>query len=86
VGGWDKVKTPAGTFDAIRMRIIMTMDDETFWRWPTQCNFLVWYAPAIGASVREEKRSHYLEKGGLHSAAVPGQNAVLELISFTPGR
>jgi hypothetical protein len=86
VGGWDKVKTPAGPFDAIRMRIIMTRDDETSWRGPTQCNFLVWYAPAIGASVREEKRSHYLEKGGLHSAAVPGQNAVLELISFTPGR
>jgi hypothetical protein len=86
VGGWDKVPTPAGTFDAIRMRIILTMDDETFWRWPTEGNFLVWYAPAVGASVREEKRSHYREKGGLDVAFVPGQNATLELVSFTPGK
>jgi hypothetical protein len=86
IGGWDKVTTPAGTFAAIRMRIIMTMDDETFWRWPTECNFLVWYAPAVGATVLEQKRSHYREKGGFDVSFVPGQNAVLELVSFTPGR
>jgi hypothetical protein len=63
VGGYEKITTPAGTFDAIGMRIFMQMDDETFWRWPTQCNYLVWYAPAIGAPVREQKRSEWRDKG-----------------------
>jgi hypothetical protein len=86
VGGYEKITTPAGTFDAIGMRVFMQMDDETFWRWPTQCNYLVWYAPAIGASVREQKRSQWRDKGGQDDQAYhPGQNATIELISFTRG-
>jgi DUF3108-like len=85
VGGFESVTTPAGTYDAIRLRIFMQLDDETFWRYPTQCNYLVWYAPAVGAMVREEQRSSYQEKGGIDSGSVPGQNATIELVSFTPG-
>jgi hypothetical protein len=55
VGGWEKVSTPAGEFDAIRMRVFMRLDDEEFWRYPTTCNYLIWYAPAVGAPVREDK-------------------------------
>ena len=78
--------TPAGTFNAIKMRIFTQLDDETFWRYPTQCNYLVWYAPAVGAMVREEQRSYYREKDRHATAAtVPGQNATIELVSFTPG-
>jgi DUF3108-like len=85
VGGYESVTTPAGTFDAIKLRIFMQLDDETFWRYPTQCNYLVWYAPAVGAMVREEQRSHYREKEGIDSGTVPGQFATIELVSFTPG-
>ena len=35
VGGWVKVQVPAGEFDAILMRVIMRLDDETFWRYAT---------------------------------------------------
>ena len=63
VGGWEKVSTPAGAFDAIRMRVLMRLDDEEFWRYPTTCNYLVWYAPAVGAPVREEKEAEYYERG-----------------------
>jgi hypothetical protein len=89
VGGWEKVGTPAGTFDAISMQVVMRLDDETFWRWPTTCNYAVWYAPAAHAIVREERRAQYVEKSG--DAASGGgtirtQFGVLELISFTPGR
>ncbi len=87
VGGWETVNTPAGTFDAIRMRVIMQLDDETFWRFPTQCNYLIWYAPAVGASVREQKRSEWRDKGGQDAVAFhPGQNANIELVSYTRGR
>ena len=87
VGGYEKITTPAGTFDAIGLRVIMQMDDETFWRYPTECNYLVWYAPAVGAPVREEKRSQWRDKGGQDASGYhPGQNATVELTSFTRGR
>ncbi len=45
-----------------------------------------WYAPAIGASVREEQRSQWRDKGGQDAVAYhPGQNEVIELVSFSRG-
>jgi hypothetical protein len=87
VGGWDKVTTPAGTFDAIQLRVLMQLDDEEFWRYRTQCNYLVWYAPAVRGIVREEKEAQYREKGDAldGQATIRSQHAVLELVSFRPG-
>ena len=89
VAGWDKVSTPAGSFDAIRLEVLMRLDDETFWRWPTTCNYAVWYAPAANAVVRENRTAQYVEKssdarGG--AGTIRTQYGVLELVSFTPGR
>lgn len=86
VGGWEKVSTPAGVFDAIRMRVMMRLDDEEFWRYPTTCNYLIWYAPAAGAPVREEKDAEYYEKGEEFdgTGAIRAQHTLLELTSFTP--
>jgi len=87
VGGYEPVTTPAGTFNALRMRIIMQLDDETFWRYATECDNLVWYAPAVSAMVKEEKRSSYRNKGGPDASGNPfAQNATLVLTSFTHGR
>jgi len=86
VDGYESVTTPAGTFNAVRMRIIMQLDDGTVWRFPTECNYVVWYAPEVGAMVKETQRSYYVEKEGLSGAAVPGQNATIELVSYTAGR
>ena len=85
--GWETVATPAGTFDALDLHIVIWLDDETFWRYPTQCNYTVWYAPAVRGVVRESKRASYQEKGGdFDSAArIPTQNTLIELVSFTPG-
>ena len=87
VRGWEKVTTPAGTFDALAMHVVMHLDDEEFWRFATQCNYTVWYAPAVRGVVREEKRAQYLEKGGDYDSGglIRTQNAVVELLSFTPG-
>lgn len=88
VRGWEKVTTPAGTFDAIAMHVIMRLDDEEFWRDPTTCSYVVWYAPAIRGAVRENRDAQYMEKGGDMDAktVVRTLHAVLELVSFTPGR
>lgn len=88
VGGWEKVATPAGVFDAIRLRVLMRLDDEEFWRYPTTCNYLIWYAPAVGAPVREEKEAEYLERGDARDGqgVIRAQHTLLELVSYTPGR
>ena len=87
VGDWARVPTPAGAFDAIRMRVLMRLDDEEFWRYPTTCNYLLYYAPAVGAIVRAEKDAEYLEKGGGDARGGTGpvrsQHAVLQLTSYT---
>ncbi len=87
VGDWEKVRTPAGEFDAIRMRVLMRLDDEEFWRYPTTCNYVIWYAPAVGAPVREEKDAEYMERGDEldGSGAIRAQHTLLELTSYTPG-
>ena len=85
VEGWDRVTTPAGTFDAIRMRVLMRLDDQEFWREPTTCNYLIWYAPAVGAPVREEKNAEYRERGDQRDGldVIPTQHALLELESYS---
>ena len=86
VRGWKAIATPAGTFDAIGLRVYMHLDDEEFWRERTDCSYLVWYAPAVRASVREEKQAQYLEKSGKYDTApYRTQNAVVELVGFTAG-
>lgn len=89
VGGWDKVATAAGTFDAISMQVIMHLDDDQFWRTATSCNYLVWYAPAVRGIVREDKNAGYLEKGGDDRSGggyIRTQHTTVELVSFTPGK
>ncbi len=89
VGGWEKVTTTAGTFDAISMQVVMHLDDDDFWRTATSTNYLVWYAPAARGVVREEKNAGYLEKGGDDKSGggfIRTQHATVELVSFTPGR
>jgi hypothetical protein len=87
VGGWEKVATPAGTFDAIKLRVLMRLDDEEFWRGPTQCNYLIFYSPAVGAMVRAEKNAEYWEKSDRRDGvgAIAAQHAVLELESYSRG-
>jgi len=86
VEGWTNVTTPAGTFDAQQIRVIMRLDDSTFWRSETNCDYLILYSPKVGASVHEEKNAFYVERGDPLQAMVRAQNTVIDLVSFTPGK
>jgi hypothetical protein len=48
---------------------------------------VIWYAPAVGAPVREEKDAEYLEKGEEldGNGAIRAQHTLLELASYTRG-
>jgi len=83
VGGWEKVSTPAGRFDAIKLGVVMHLDDEDFWRGPTTCTYSVWYVPAVRNVVREKRDADDLEKS--EGDSVRTQHALLELSDFTSG-
>ncbi len=86
VGGFEKVTTPAGTFDAVLMRTIMSVDDNNPFRWPFQCNYETWFAPSVGAMVRELKMATYRERGdGRDAVDIRAQNTTIELASYQRG-
>ena len=86
VGGYQQVSTPAGTFDALLMRILMHVDDNNPFRFPTECNYMVWWAPEAGAMVRQTKIATYRERGdGPEAIQIRAQNTVIELTSFRRG-
>ena len=79
------VQKPAGTFDALRMRISMRLDDKEFWRTETECNYVTWYAPAVRNVVRDERDAQYIEGTGRDAATIRSQHMTLELLAFEPG-
>ncbi len=84
VGGFEQVSVPAGTFDALTMRIIMTVDENSPFNFPFQCDYLVWWAEKAGAMVRMQKTATYRERGGsIDAITIRAQNTTIELASFT---
>jgi hypothetical protein len=83
VGGYETVASPAGKFNAITMRTLMSVDDNNPFRWPSECNYVTWWAEAVGNVVRMTKYATYLERGnGIDAAQVRAQNTTIELLSF----
>ena len=85
VGDWESVSTPAGTFDAIQLRVIMRLDDDEFWRSGTFASQRLWYAPAVRSFVLVQRDAEYIERDGPDSAPVRTQHGTLELRAFSPG-
>ena len=83
VGGYESVTTPAGTFNAIVMRTIMSVDDNNPFRFPTQCNYETWWVESVGNKVRETKYATYRERGGMDGISIRAQNTVIELASYS---
>jgi hypothetical protein len=85
VGGYESVTTPAGTFDAIALRVLVTLDDETAFRWPTRCTGTIRYAPAAAALAQSDYTCWWREKGDEIMMDRPGPNPSLQLTSFKRG-
>jgi len=81
---WEKLTTPAGAFDAIRIDTLVTLDDSTPFRNATNCNITYWYSPTVRGTVRERRSAQYTEIGDIHTMT-PVLQASYELASFTSG-
>ena len=82
--GWEKLTMPAGAFDAIRVDVLMVLDDSTPFRNATNCNFTYWYSPAARGTVRERRTAQYTQLD--QQAEYRVLDAFYELASFTPGK
>jgi hypothetical protein len=70
VAGGERVSTPAGTFDTIRIvRTVYAGDAETFLT-QTIITEIDWYAPALGRAVRVERRSRWADAGRASKSAM----------------
>ena len=85
VGGYESVTTPGGTFNALVMRSFMNVDNNSPFYWPTQCDYVTWYAPEVGAKVKETKYATDQERGDDMGMAIRAQNTVIELASYSKG-
>jgi len=85
VGGYETVSTPGGTFNAITMRTLMSVDNNNPFNWPTQCDYVTWWAPEVGGKVKETKYATYRERGDDQAIEIRAQNTLIELTSFSRG-
>lgn len=60
--GWERVKVPAGEFDAIVVRRLVYAGNEDYFRTEERISELDWYAPKIGAIVKHASSSGYFDK------------------------
>ena len=81
---WEKLNMPAGAFDAIRVDVLMMLDDATPFRNSTNCNFTYWYSPAARNTVRERRTAQYTQLD--QQAEYRVLDEFYELASFTPGK
>ena len=87
--GAERITTPAGAFDTIKvMREVYAGDWEAF-RQETNITETDWYAPALGRPVRSESYSGYMDPSrctATGSACTPirGDWSVLELVTSNP--
>jgi hypothetical protein len=59
VQGLGQVSTPAGQFDAVKVRHDVYFQDATWWRTQTWQWFFEWYAPAVNNVVLRDGQAEY---------------------------
>lgn len=59
--GWERVRVPAGEFDALKIRRLVYAGNFDFSRGEEQITEIDWYAPRAGQVVRRESLSHHLD-------------------------
>jgi hypothetical protein len=86
VVGWEKIKVPAGTFDAVLIRRTIYIGDGDYMYTDTQFIESDWYAPSVGRVVRAETWSGRYDLYHSYGRAwVRGDWNVLELAAPAGG-
>jgi len=89
VMGTERIRVPAGEFDTVKIRRLVYPGDADYSLPETQVNELDWYAPALGRTVRTERRSQYLDLRACSefgSCDYHGAWDVFELVEVRPAK
>ena len=87
--GSERISTPAGTFDTIKIKRKIYAGDWEFFRRETNITEIDWYAPALGRAVRSESNSAYLDPtrcGRMRCDPIRGDWNVFELVEVTTAK
>lgn len=84
VVGWDKVKVPAGEFDAIKVIRYVNLGNGDWWRSETLRTEYDWYAPRVKWVVKHEDAAEYYDRtASLCDPILEGDRNIWELVSYT---
>jgi hypothetical protein len=61
VGGWRRIRVPAGEFDALEVRRFVYAGNAEFFQLQEEIVQIDWYAPAVGYVVATESNSSHLD-------------------------
>jgi hypothetical protein len=93
VEGIERVKVPAGEFDAIKVQRYLYYQDADWWRTGIQQRYADWFAPAVNHVVMHREDSYYLDNtsgggngGGGGGAYIYGDYLLSELVEYLPGQ
>jgi len=82
--GIERVRVPAGEFDAVKIRRLVYPGDTWHFLQETKVQEIDWYVPALGRSVRSETRSEYFDLSMGRRKLINGGWTVLELAEAPP--
>ena len=60
--GWERVRVPAGEFDALRVRRFVFADNAEFFKTQEEIIQTDWYVPSVRRVVREEGTSRHVDR------------------------
>ena len=88
--GWERVKVPAGEFDALKVRRVVYAGNADYDRGEENIVEFDWYAPLLGQAVKQVSSSEYLDKragcdDGYCDDWVRNDWNVMELVSAVRG-
>lgn len=83
--GWQRVRVPAGEFDALRVERLIHFQHVDIWREDCQRYDNAWYAPEVGRWVLREWTGRYLMPSGPDRTVAYEDWVRWELLDWQPG-
>jgi hypothetical protein len=84
VSGPEKVRVPAGEFDAVKIFRNIYVDDADWYKSQTSVRQSEWYAPSLAAAIKRESQASYRDlRRGRHDVLIEGDWTRWELVSYS---
>lgn len=92
VVGWERIKVPAGEFDALKIHRYVFAGNPGYWTTQEEIEETDWYVPGVRRAVRTHSRSQHFDyarggggdDGGEYPVRIRGDFLIMELIGYRP--